>query len=448
MKIKSWLVIVVIVGMILSGCGGETATVSPTSAVAPTGGASSPVGPTAVATNPVDLDFWFALSGDSGKAVQELVDRFNASQTGIKVTATYQGDYASAYAKILAAITGSSAPDVVQLGAAPLLGSSEAILPITDFTKADSSFNLDSILPAFLEYNTANGTLWSMPFNNSLPVLYYNKDLFSAAGLDPEAPPQDLNELLADAQKLTLDPGKTGTPSQWGLNFRSDTQWYISTLFLENGGQIVNADQTQVIYNSPESVSMLQLWGDWVNKYMIMPINQHDEAQSDFLAGKLAMFVGSSALVTGLKSSAAFNMGVAMFPMIGSVRKAPVGGGSLAIFSNKDPLVVQASWEFVKYMVSKDSEIYLSTMTGYIPIYKDALTWPEITALMTTDPTRSAAIQELDFAVAIPEFSALGESDAALRTAIQKVELKAATPQQALDDAVQSVNQAIIRLGP
>ena len=82
-------------------------------------------------------------------------------------------------------------------------------------------------------------------------MLYYNKDLFKSAGLDPEAPPQNLDELLADAQKLTLDPGSTGTPSQWGLNFRDDTQWYISTLFLENGGQIVSTDQNQVLYNGP-----------------------------------------------------------------------------------------------------------------------------------------------------------------------------------------------------
>jgi sn-glycerol 3-phosphate transport system substrate-binding protein len=435
MKNKRWLVFVLIVAIALSGCGGIKTPGSPT-------------GATVVANDRINLDFWFALSGDSGKAVQELVDRFNASQTGITVVATYQGDYASAMAKILSSIAGDSVPNVVQVGAAPLLGSSDAILPITDFTQADTSFQLDQILPAFLEYNTADGTLWSMPFNNSLPVLYYNKDLFVSAGLDPEAPPQDLDELLADAQKLTLDPGNTGTPSQWGLNFRSDTQWYISTLFLENGGQIVSADQTQVLYNGPESVAMLQLWGDWVNKYIIMPINQHDEAQSDFLAGKLGMFIGSSALVTGLKSGASFNLGVAMFPTVGSVRKVPVGGGSLAIFNNNDSLIVQASWEFVKYMVSRDSEIYLSTQTGYIPVYNDALNWPEIMALIAADPSRNAAIQELDSAVAIPEFSALGESDAALRQAIQAVELKASTPQQALDNAVKSVNQAIQRLKP
>jgi sn-glycerol 3-phosphate transport system substrate-binding protein len=285
-----------------------------------------------------------------------------------------------------------------------------------------------------------------MPFNNSLPVMYYNKDLFKAAGLDPESPPKNLEDLLATAQKLTLDPDNTGTPSQWGLNFRDDGQWYISSLFLENGAQIINGEQTEVLYNKPEAVAMLQQWADWVTKYKVMPINQHSEAQSDFLAGKLGIYIGSSALITGLKSGASFQLGAAMFPAVGTARKVPIGGGSLAIFKNKDTILTQASWEFVKYMVSKESEIYLSTQTGYIPVYKGALNWPEITALMVSDPIRKAAIEEMQYAVAIPEFSALGESDLALRQAIQKVELGAATPQQALDDAVKSVNQSIKRL--
>lgn len=430
MKYRSWLVFVLIIVIALSACGGNSSSSSTPASSSSTG---------------VSLDFWYALSGDSGNALETLVKRFNASQMGITVVATYQGSYADAMAKIDAAIAGNSYPDVAQLGAAPLLGNSKVVLPITSFTQADSSFHLDQILPAFLNYNTAGGTLWSMPFNNSLPVLYYNKDLFKSAGLDPEAPPQNLDELLADAQKMTLDPGNTGTPSQWGLNFRDDDQWYLSTLFLENGAQVVNADESQVLYNSSEAVAMLQLWGDWVNKYKVMPINQHSEAQSDFLAGKLGMYFGSSAMVTSLKSSAPFDLGVAMFPAIGSVRKAPVGGGSLVIFKNKDARIVQATWEFVKYMVSRDSQIYLATQTGYIPVYKEALSWPEIKALIAADPSRKAAIEELDSAVAIPEFSALGDSDAALRQAIQQVELNASTPQKALDDAVKSVDQSIQR---
>jgi sn-glycerol 3-phosphate transport system substrate-binding protein len=424
-------VLILVAALLLPACGGSS---------------GSTAGGKVDSQGHVSLDFWYALSGDSGKALEELVNRFNASQTGITVAATYQGDYTSAMAKIYSSIAGGSLPNVVQVGGAPLLGSSDVLVPMKDFIDADPTFDLTQIVPAFLDYNTADGTLWSMPFNNSLPVMYYNKDLFIAAGLDPEAPPQNVDELLEAARKLTLDPGNTGTPSQWGVNFREDGQWYISTLFLENGAQIISADQSQVLYNSPQAVAMLQLWADWATKYKVMPINQHSEAQSDFLAGKLGIFIGSSALVTGMESGASFKLGTAMFPAVGTARQAPIGGGSLAIFKNDDSRLTQAAWQFVKFMVSRESETYLATKTGYIPVYKDALSWPEITALVTSDPARKPAIQALDYAVAIPEFSALGESDLALRTALQQVELGAADPQKALDDAVKSVNQSIQRL--
>ena len=111
MKNKSWLVFVLVTVIALSACAGGKSSGSPTSGTSPTGEAS-PIGATAAPAKQIKLDFWYALSGDSGNAVQELVKRFNTSQTGITVVATYQGSYADAMAKIDAAIAG----DTVQRG--------------------------------------------------------------------------------------------------------------------------------------------------------------------------------------------------------------------------------------------------------------------------------------------------------------------------------------------
>ncbi len=432
MRNMRWLAVIMLFATLLTACGGGSGATQ-----------SSSGGGSVDAKGHVTLEFWYSLGGDSGKAVEELVKRFNESQANITVVATYQGDYNAAMAKIYSSIAGSSTPSVAQVGGAPLLGSSKAIVPMQDLVKADSTFDLSLILPAFIEYNSIQGTLWSMPFNNSVPVMYYNKDLFTAAGLDPEKPPATLDELLAAAQKLTLDPNKTGTPSQWGLNIGDNTHWYLSTLFLENGAQICTADMTQVLYNSPEAVAMLQQWADWVNKYKIMPPNQHAESQSDFLAGKLAMYMGSSSLLNTLKKSATFKVGTGVFPAVGSTQKYPIGGGSLAVFKNSDERIVKASWEFVKFMVSKESDIYLATQTGYIPVYADALNWPEIKQLIQQDPERNAAIQSLSHVVSIPVFPALGNSDLALRMAIQEVELGTSGPQKSLDKAKTTVDQSM-----
>jgi ABC-type glycerol-3-phosphate transport system substrate-binding protein len=430
MKNKIWLMCILLAVMMLNSCGGGNEQTNSGSGSVDSSGH-------------VTLEFWYALGGDSGAAVEELVSRFNASQSNITVVATYQGDYTAAMAKIYSAIAGRAVPNVVQVGGAPLLGTSGAILPISDFTATDSSFDINLIRPAFLEYNTAGGVLWSMPFNNSVPILYYNKDLFTAAGLDPNDPPSNVDELLVAAKALTSKPDASGMPTQWGFNTGNDTHWFLSTFILENGGQIVNADETQVLYNSPEAVAMLQMWSDWVNTDKVMPPNQHAEALSDFLAGKLGMMIASTSTVSSVKEQAPFNLGTAMYPAVGSNIQVPLGGGSLAIFKNEDSRLTAAAWEFVKFMVSKDSSIYLTTHTGYIPIYADALSWPEIQTLITESPLRKASIDTLPYAVSIPVFSALGNSDLALRAAVQKVELGAATPQEALNEAKASVDHAI-----
>ena len=437
MNSRKLIIITLLFAIILSACGGANSGNNSKSDDISSGGSVD-------ASGHVTLDFWYSLSGETGEVVETLVRQFNETHPNITVTATYQGNYSSIMAKVYSAITGGSLPNVAQLGGAPLLGTSDAILPMTDFTNGENGLDLSLIRQAFLDYNTIDGTLWSMPFNNSVPVMYYNKDLFAAAGLDPEDPPENFDELIDLAKQLTLDPNNTGLPVQYGVNSRDDTHWYFDAMMLGNGVKIVNDDLSEVLYNSPEAVEMLTLWGDLVKKYKVMPPNQHAEAQTDFLAGKLAILFGSSASVNTLSKSTSFKLGVTMFPAIdNNERSLPLGGGSMVIFKNDNEAIRDASWEFVKYMTSKESSLYMTQNTGYLPIYNDAFAWSEIQQLILDEPVRKAAIQSLDYAYAIPVFSALGNSDLALRQAIEKVELGVAEPADALNSAVLSVNRAI-----
>lgn len=376
--------------------------------------------------------------------MEELVKQFNESQEEITVNATYQGGYAAIMAKIWGAISSGDLPNIAQLGAAPLLGETGAILPAADFLGSAEGIDASQIRQVFWDYNTAGGKLWSMPFNNSVPILFYNRDLFTAAGLDPDKPPETLDELVSYAQKLTRDTDGNGEIDQWGLNTHEDTHWYLSALFLGNGAQIVNADQTEVLYDRPEAVEMLSWWSDLVHEHKVMPPNQHSEARNDFLAGKLGMLLSSSSGITSFERDAAFPVGTAMLPAVdGKPRAIPVGGASLVITPHENQAVTQAAWEFVRFLTSKDSSLFLSTNTGYLPIYHDVVKSEQFAAFLEEHPNVNATIQSLDYAVAIPLFSALGTSDTELRTAIQKVELGEATPQEALDAAKLVVQQSI-----
>jgi sn-glycerol 3-phosphate transport system substrate-binding protein len=438
---------VVVVGVLVA-CGREgvspsaTATGSATiEETAPR--AAEPAG--ASGAGAVELDFWYALGGTAGEAVKALVEQFNATHPNIKVTPTYQGGYAQMMAKMWNAIYAEQTlPHVAHAGAAPLLGATGAIVPITDLTDGATGIDRSLIRDAFWDYNSADGQIWTMPFNNSVPVLYYNKNLFAAAGLDPDHAPTTWDEVIEYGQKLTQDTDGNSQIDQWGLNAHDDTHWYLSAMFLENGAQIVNADETEVLYNSPEAVEMLQLWGDMVNTYKIMPPGQHAEATGDFLAGKTGMLLRSSSSIPSTLEEASFEVGVAAFPTVaGRDPVAPIGGASLAISRSDDPAIVEASWEFVKFMTSRESSFFLSTHTGYLPIYRDALEWPEMQAYLEARPEQRVAIQELDYAYAIPVFSALGTSDGALRRAVEAVELGAATAQEALNEAKTVVDKNI-----
>ena len=175
-----------------------------------------------------------------------------------------------------------------------------------------------------------------------------------------------------------------------------------------------------------------------------MPPGQHEEAKGDFLAGKLGMLARSCAGIPSTAADVPFDLGVAAIPTVeGRDPVEPIGGGSLVIFRNDDQAVLDAAWEFVKFMTSPENSLYLSTHSGYVSIYKDALDWPELQAYLEEHPLQRVPIESLQYSYAIPIFSALGTSDGALRRAVEAVELGASTPQEALDEAKTVVDQNI-----
>jgi sn-glycerol 3-phosphate transport system substrate-binding protein len=127
----------------------------------------------------------------------------------------------------------------------------------------------------------------------------------------------------------------------------------------------------------------------------------------------------------------------------GKDEKIPIGGASLVLFKGANSDIQKAAWDFIKYMSSSESSVYLSTHTGYLPIYTDAAASAEISTYLKEHPNRTVPMESLKYAVAIPEFSALGTSDSALRQAVQAVELQSATAQEALDKAKKTVDQSI-----
>jgi sn-glycerol 3-phosphate transport system substrate-binding protein len=406
-------------------------------------GCAPALAPTPTPAEVVKLEFWHAMSGQSGDVLEGMVARFNEEHPYIQVTSAYQGSYGDIAQKVWTAIQAGTVPppDVAQIGGAPMFGATGALAPITDFTDGPNGIDRKKIYDAFWAYNTAGGQIWTMPFNNSMPVLYYNVDLFKEAGLDPTRPPQTWDELVNAAKALTKDTDDDGQIDQWGFNTHTSTHWFLSAMILQNGGRIINEDETQVLYNSPDAVEALQFWGDLVNKHKVMPPAQHKEAKGDFLAGKLAMYMRSSAGLFSTLADAPFEVGVAMLPAK-KARVAPIGGASLVILKGEEAKM-NAAWEFIKWLTSSENSNYWAMNTGYIPIYKNALEAAEMQKFLKDNPLYKTVVEQLEYSYGIPVFSELGTSDTELRKAMEKVELGAATPKEALDVAAEGVNKAL-----
>jgi len=178
----------------------------------------------------VEVTFWHGFAaGANQDATNALVQKFNDAHAGkIHVTPVFAGNYDDTFAKIKTSITAGNTPQLVQiydLGTRFMIDSKK-VTPVQKFVNEDK-YTTD-LEPIVANYFTINKQLYSMPWNNSMPILYYNKDAFQAAGLDPNTPPQTLDEIRTMAQKLTKKDAN-GQTTQYGFGAAIYGTWRCAT---------------------------------------------------------------------------------------------------------------------------------------------------------------------------------------------------------------------------
>ena len=302
-----------------------------------------------------EIVFW---STDK-KAFGELTEEFY-KQTGIKVVGTYMGGYDDMVNKVMAGIRSNNLPDVAQLGqrhGISQMYDSKALLPTANYINKDI---VNDILPAFWKRFTYKGEKVVLPFQNSMPAIYYNKTLFEQAGVTP---PTTFEELQDVAEKVKKATGKAG------FNMREDTPWYINALVYNSGKEFMGEKST---FNQPE---IKEIFGSFkkMAETGVMPKAQHKTAQEDFTNGEVGMLMASVASykkITELVGNK-FELGVAMFPKVKTM-DIPMGGNGLGIF-NTTPEKVKAAAMFVEFMLEKERIANNTLKTGYIPVRQSAI---------------------------------------------------------------------------
>src|SRR5512132_1312559 len=396
----------------------------------------------ALAQAPVEVPFFFpvAVGGPITKIIDGYAADFEKDNPGVKLRPIYAGSYQDTIAKALTAVKSGEPPVTSILLSTDMytLIDEEAIVPFDDLIKTDEDRAwLKSFYPAFMENSQTGGKTWGIPFQRSTIVLYYNKEAFKEAGLDPNRPPGTWQEMADYAKKLTKRDA-SGKVTQWGVQIPSSgfPYWLFQALVIENGVTLMNAAGTETYYDRPEVIAALQYWVDLVNKDKVHPpgIVEWGTTPKDFFERKVAMMWTTTGNLTNVRTNAKFDFGVAMLPA-GKQRGSPTGGGNFYLFKKSTPAQQQAALKFAKWMTSPERAAQWGIDTGYVAVRADAWETPAMKKYVEGFPAAAVARDQLPFAKAELSTHDNQRVTKALNDGLQAALTGTKTPEQAMKDA-------------
>jgi sn-glycerol 3-phosphate transport system substrate-binding protein len=314
-----------------------------------------------------------------GGPITKLIDGYCADyekETGVKVNAVYAGNYTETFAKAQTAIKGGRGPHMAVLQASDVhsLRSQDMIAPVDEMLGKDGVDWLNGFFPGFMTNSRIGGKTWSIPFQRSTSVAYYNKTAFKEAGLDPEKPPRTWAELVAAGAKLTRREG--GRTSRWGVKLASNTgsaQWTFGALCNQVDHRLMDAEGTHVFFDHPKAIEALKFWRAMAYDSEITPkgTTEWGTLIPDFLQGGSAITVSTTGNLATVRAQATFPFGVMQLPGKSEPRSV-VGGGNLFVFSNASPAERAAAIRFIRWVTAAERSADWGIKTGYLAVRPDA----------------------------------------------------------------------------
>lgn len=391
----------------LAGCGGNKAAETGNKTEGKTGetqeisGAEEVEMADASEVDGTEISFWHSMGGVNGQAIDTLVKKFNdENEYGITVKAQYQGEYDDSLNKLKSSQIGNMGADLVQvyeIGTRFMIESGW-ITPMQQMIDADN-YDLSQIEPNLAAYYTIDDQLYSMPFNSSTPIMYYNKEMFEKAGITEI--PDSLEGIEAIGEKL-LNEGGAGQVISLGI-YGWFFEQFIGKQGLEyaNNGNGRTEPATAVAFDENGAAeNILTAWKSLYDKGYAPNVGKGGDAGlADFSAGKSAITLGSTASLKQILQdvNGKFEVGTAYFPKVKSTDEGGVsiGGASLWALNNNDPKKTRATWEFVKFLISPESQAYWNAQTGYFPVTTAAQEEPVFKENVEKYPQFQTAIDQL-----------------------------------------------------
>ncbi|MCQ8784055.1 sn-glycerol-3-phosphate ABC transporter substrate-binding protein UgpB [Mangrovibrevibacter kandeliae] len=374
-------------------------------AAAMTGALAASVG---VAEAKTQITWWHAMEGELGGKLEEIVKKYNASQDQYEVVPTYKGTYPETMTAAIAAFRAGQQPDIVQVfevGTGTMMAAKGAIYPVYQLMQdAGANFDPKGFLSAVVGYYTdADGNMLSMPFNSSTPILYYNKDVFKKAGLDPEQPPKTWGDVEAFS-KTIMDSGaaKCGFTTGWisWVQLENFSAWHNQPIGTEQNG--IGGMDARLTVNGPVQVKHWENLKKWQESGLFQyggPVGGPD-APPKFYSQTCAMYMNSSASRASVMNNAKdFKVGFGMLPYYDDVEGAPqnsiIGGATLWVLQGKPKDDYKGVADFFAFLSSPEIQAEWHQFSGYLPITRAAYELGQTQGYYEKNPGSDVGIKQI-----------------------------------------------------
>ena len=358
---------------------------------------------------PVEIQFWHGLPQPLGGQLEEIVAGFNASQAGYKVVPSFRGSYPETMVAAIAAFRANAAPHVVQMfevGTGTMMAAGRAVKPVYELlAEAGVEVPFADYLPAVRGYyQAADGRQMSMPFNSSTAVMFYNKDHFRRAGLDPAQSPETWEELAAAAKKLKAAGIANPMTSSWPAWIQVEQMSAIHDVPLASLGNGFGGLGAEMRVNNPLMVRHMDNLIAWQRDGLFKYGGRDAAADALFPGGGCSIAMASSGLRSRIGREARFEWGTAMLPYYGDVAGAPrnsiIGGASFWAL-NRGPQGPRAAeeWkgvaEFYRYLSQPEVDAKWHTETGYVPVRRAGYELAKQAGYYQKNPGADVPIEQL-----------------------------------------------------
>ncbi len=393
----------------------------------------------AAADTELTMYYPIAVGGALTEVVDSIVSDFEAANPDIKVNAIYSGNYDDTRVRALSALASGEPAQLAvmfSIDAYDLI-EQDLVVAFEDIDGVNSDW-LNSFYPALMANGRIEGKTWGIPFQRSTIVAYYNKELFSAAGLDPESPPTTWDELISMGKALTND-------DSYGLMIPSTgyPYWMFQALAIQNGKEVMSNDGLTTYFDDETVVDTLEFWQSLSQEHGIMPTGtvEWGTLRQAFLEGQTAMMWHSTGNLTAVKNNASFDFGVAELPA--NVRLgSPTGGGNFYVFKDTSDEEKAAALRLIEFMTSPEQAAAWSIATGYMGVSPAAYETEALKAYTEAFPPALVARNQLENAVA--EFSTF--ETARVRDGLNNAIQSALTGSMSAEDALGEAQSAAVRL--